>query len=132
MLLIVAPPKCSTVKATISESGIERNTAAVARMLPRKIRIMSAVSNKPMPPSRITVEMACFTNIDWSKTTCVFNCGGMSRKLGQHRLDPVHHRDRVGVAALLQDRHVDRFLPVHPHDVVLQRTRRPPPCPRPT
>ena len=31
-----------------AESGIEKNTATVARMLPRKTRIMSEVSNRPM------------------------------------------------------------------------------------
>ena len=37
---------------TITESGMERKTAAVARGLPRKIKIISRVSNNPIPPSR--------------------------------------------------------------------------------
>ena len=52
MLLIVSFAECRTKNVTITESGIERNTAAVARVLPKKIRIMIAVRNRPMPPSR--------------------------------------------------------------------------------
>src|SRR5215471_12994373 len=47
-----------------AESGIEKKTATVARMLPRKIRIMSEVRNNPMPPSCSSVEMAVFTKRD--------------------------------------------------------------------
>ena len=45
-------------------AGIERNTATVARGLPRKTKTISAVSTNPIPPSCNTVEMACFTNSD--------------------------------------------------------------------
>ena len=38
-------------------------------------------------------------------------------------LDAVHDRNRVGVAALLQHRQIDRRLAVHAHDVVLDLLR---------
>ena len=36
------------MNAASAESGMEKNTATVARMLPRKTRIMIDVSNRPM------------------------------------------------------------------------------------
>ena len=41
----------------------------------------------------------------------------------RQRTHVVHYLDRVGVAALLHDRDVGRFLPVDPDDVVLQLAR---------
>ena len=43
MLSIDRPIKCRTKNAIITESGMERKTAAVARTLPRKIKIITAV-----------------------------------------------------------------------------------------
>ena len=40
MLLIEPPPIESAMNAASADSGIEKNTATVARMLPRKIRII--------------------------------------------------------------------------------------------
>ena len=48
MLLIEPPPIDSAMNAASAESGIEKNTATVARMLPRKTRIISEVRNSPM------------------------------------------------------------------------------------
>ena len=62
--LIELPPKYRTMSAVSAESGIDRNTATVARRLPRKINTISAVSTRPMPPSRRSVSMAPLTNAD--------------------------------------------------------------------
>ena len=59
---------------------MERSTAKVARMLPRKIRIIMPVSTNPIMPSWNTVFRACFTNTDWSKTMLVFNWLGRSNR----------------------------------------------------
>jgi hypothetical protein len=64
MLLMVPPPSDSAMKAASAESGMEKKTATVARMLPRKMRIMMDVSNSPMAPSWSSVSMAVFTNTD--------------------------------------------------------------------
>ena len=61
MLLIELPPSESAMNAASAESGIEKNTATVARMLPRKTRIMIEVRNSPMAPSCSSVSMAVFT-----------------------------------------------------------------------
>ena len=45
------PPICNATIVASTEIGIEKRTATVARMLPRKIRIISEVSNRPMLPS---------------------------------------------------------------------------------
>ena len=64
MLLMVWSAACSTKNVAITERGMERKTAAVALGLPRKIKIMTAVSSNPTPPSRSTVEIACLTKTD--------------------------------------------------------------------
>ena len=64
MLLMELPPSDSAMNAASAESGMEKNTATVARMLPRKIRIMSEVRNSPMAPSCSSVSMAVFTKTD--------------------------------------------------------------------
>ena len=51
MLLTVPPPHDSAMNVASADNGIEKNTATVARMLPRKIRIISDVSKRPIPPS---------------------------------------------------------------------------------
>ena len=51
MALMELPPVESAMKAASAESGIEKNTATVARMLPRNTRIMTEVRNRPMAPS---------------------------------------------------------------------------------
>ena len=111
------------MNAASAESGIEKNTATVARMLPRKTRIMMDVSSSPMPPSCSSVSMAVLTNTDWSNTTLADQ---LLRNVDQvrHRFPhAVHHRDGIGVAALLEDRQVDRPLAVHAHDVHLNLLR---------
>ena len=42
MLLMVLPAECKMKNVIITESGMERKTAAVARMLPRNSRIITA------------------------------------------------------------------------------------------
>src|ERR1017187_3177359 len=64
MVLIVLPIMYSTTKVASAESGIERNTADVARKLPRKMRIIRLVKASPMTPSCSRVLIASFTNAD--------------------------------------------------------------------
>ena len=66
------------MKAASTLSGIEKNTASVARRLPRKTRIISDVRNRPIAPSCSSVSIAVFTNFDWSNTTRVTSCEGTS------------------------------------------------------
>ena len=68
------------MKAARADSGIEKNTATVARMLPRNTRIMSDVRNKPIAPSCSNVAIAVFTKTDWSNTTRVTSSFGTSNK----------------------------------------------------
>ena len=69
--------------------------------------------------------MAVFTNTDWSKTTLADQFLGHVEQVLHRVLDAVHHRDGVGVAALLEHRQVDRGLAVHAHDVGLDLLTRP-------
>ena len=78
MTLIVPSPAARAMKAASADSGIERNTAAVARTLPRNTRIMRPVSTRPMAPSWMRFSIALRTNCDWSKTTEATSCLGTS------------------------------------------------------
>ncbi len=51
MALTVLLPSYSAMNAASAESGIERKTAKVALMLPRKTRIITPVSTRPITPS---------------------------------------------------------------------------------
>ena len=64
MLLIEPPIRYRARNVARAERGMEKNTAVVARRLPRKIRIMSEVSTKPIAPSCSRVSMAVLTNCD--------------------------------------------------------------------
>ena len=64
------------MNAASADSGMERNTATVALMLPRKTRIMIPVRTRPMAPSWIRFSIAVRTKTDWSNTTFVTNCFG--------------------------------------------------------
>ncbi len=44
-------PKDSAMNVASADSGTERNTASVARMLPRNTRIITPVSTSPIAPS---------------------------------------------------------------------------------
>ena len=89
IVFTVLPPSASAMNAASAESGTERNTATVARMLPRKTRIITPVSTRPMAPSWIRFSMADFTKTDWSNTTCVTSCLGTSNSLEMTRLMPL-------------------------------------------
>ena len=52
------------MNAASADSGIERNTANVARMLPRNRRIISPVSTRPIAPSCSRFSMAVLTKTD--------------------------------------------------------------------
>ena len=62
--LMLAPIRFNTRNAASAESGIDSITATVARMLPRKIRIIAAVSTRPIPPSLPRLRIAVFTKTD--------------------------------------------------------------------
>ena len=64
MAFTVLSIRCRTKNVIITETGMERKMAAVARPLPRKIRIIMPVRTKPIPPSRNTVLIACLTKSD--------------------------------------------------------------------
>ena len=64
MLLTVPPPQESAMKVARADSGMEKNTATVARMLPRKIKIINDVRTRPIAPSSSRVWMAVLTNRD--------------------------------------------------------------------
>ena len=51
IVLTVPPPALMAMKAASADSGIDRKTAAVARMLPRNSRTMNPVSTRPIAPS---------------------------------------------------------------------------------
>ena len=123
MVLMVPPKAFSSRNAARQETGIEISTEIVPRIEPRKIRIITAVSTRPMPPSRSTLATAVFTYCDWSKTTLAIS----DWRNVQQVLDPVAHAvhdlNGVAVAALLQDRQVNRLLAVHANDVVLNGRR---------
>ena len=58
------------------ESGIETAMITVLRQLPRNNRIISAVRQAAIKPSRITPCTAERTKMDWSKMGVITNCGG--------------------------------------------------------
>ena len=64
MVLMVPPKAFSRRNAARQETGIEIKTEIVPRIEPRKIRIITAVSTRPMPPSRSTLATAVFTYCD--------------------------------------------------------------------
>jgi len=80
MVLTVPPPSDRAMKVASAESGIERKTAAVARILPRKTRIMIPVRTSPMAPSWMRFSIALRTNTDWSKTTLATSSFGTSTR----------------------------------------------------
>jgi hypothetical protein len=80
MLLTELPRNARKTNAHSTETGTDRKTASVARMLPRKIRISRHVSTRPRLAPASTVTIAAFTNKDWSNTTFAFNPCGTSKR----------------------------------------------------
>jgi hypothetical protein len=66
MMLRVSPSQERTVREKRMERGIETMTIIVDRQLPRKRRIMAAVSAAAMTASRMTPATAALTKTDWS------------------------------------------------------------------
>src|SRR6201996_1729150 len=64
MVLIEPPMALVRSKHTSAESGIDRRTANVARGLPRKRRIISPVSTRPIEASFTRFLIASLTKID--------------------------------------------------------------------
>src|SRR5579862_4382350 len=120
--LTVLLPSARAMNAASAESGMDRKTATVARMLPRKIRIIRPVNTRPIRPSWIRLSMALRTNTDWSKTTLVTSCLGTSSKCATASLIP-STTAIVFASPLLQHRQIYRRLSVHPHHIVLDLRR---------
>ncbi len=68
MILIVWPRAERQISDVVMASGMETATISVGRQLPRKSRIMAAVSAAAMSPSRTTPLIAELTKTDWSDT----------------------------------------------------------------
>jgi hypothetical protein len=64
MMLMVSPSAPSTMTAPRIDSGIEMAMMIVLRQLPRKIRIIDAVSAVAISASRMTPTTADLTKID--------------------------------------------------------------------
>lgn len=64
IVLIVPPPALIAKNAANADNGMDKNTAAVARTLPRNSRIIRPVRTSPMAPSLIRLWIAVFTNTD--------------------------------------------------------------------
>ena len=64
MVLIVLPMAFSNRNAAKHEIGIDSSTEMVPRRDPRNTRIITAVRNRPMLPSRSTLAIANFTYCD--------------------------------------------------------------------
>ena len=68
MMLMVWCSTSSMISEHRIESGIDTAMISVDRKLPRKTRIMRAVRQAAIMPSRTTPLMALRTKIDWSET----------------------------------------------------------------
>ena len=124
-------PMCRMKKVIITESGMERNTAAVARKLPRKIRIMTAGEKQSDAAfAQHRGDSLLHEKRIGRKRHASCSCAGMSRSVSDGLPDAVDDGDGVGVPALLLNRHVHGFLAIHADDVVLHGRSRPRPCPR--
>ena len=123
MVLMVPPVAFRSRNAARQEIGIDSSTETVPRTEPRKIRIITAVSTRPMPPSRKTLATAVFTYCDWSNTTFATSELGNVEQFLDALADAVDDLDGVAVAALLEDGKIDRLLAVDAHDVVLDGGR---------
>ena len=87
------------MKAASAESGMERNTAAVARMLPRKIRIISPGQHQADGAFMHQVINGRFDkHATDRRPPCVTSCLGTSSRLATTLFDAVDDRDGVGVA----------------------------------
>ena len=82
--LSVWPHSFSTMIETRIESGIDVTTMSVLRALPRKSRIMRAVSTAAIRPSRSTPPIAARTNSDWSNRNSALSEGGSGRHHARH------------------------------------------------
>ncbi len=91
IVFTVLPIMYRITNVASAESGMDSSTAKVARMLPRKIRIIRLVSTRPMTPSCSTVLRASFTNTDWSKTMLVVNCLRDVEQVADQIADVVDH-----------------------------------------
>ena len=66
--LMVCPVALRQVRAKSIDSGIDMATINVLRQLPRKSRIINAVSAAAIAPSLMTLLTDALTNTDWSET----------------------------------------------------------------
>ena len=103
------------------ESGMEMAMISVLRQLPRNSRIISAVRQAAIKPSRITPWIAARTKIDWSNSGVITSLRRQKdadlRQLGVDLRDDVQRRSAAG----LVNRHQHAALAVHAHDIDLRR-----------
>ncbi len=76
MMLIVSCSALSAMSEVRIESGMDSAMISVLRQLPRKSRIISAVSAAAITASRTTPEIAARTKTDWSASGVIFSSGG--------------------------------------------------------
>ena len=119
--LIVCPSSDSAIRELRTASGIDTVMMSVERQLPRKMRIMNAVSAAAISPSRTTAATEDFTKSDWSPTKVSVDSG---RERGLNRRKPVLDagddvEGRGG--ADLEDRHQHALASVELDDVGLRR-----------
>ncbi len=104
------------------DSGIDIAMMQVLRQLPRKSRIIAAVSAAAISASCTTPCTAAFTNTDWSKSAVIFRSGGSAaRAPPAGRLRSVLTIESVDGAAVLQYRDQHAAMAVLAHDVGLRR-----------
>ena len=112
------------MKVASAESGMEKKTATVARMLPRKTRIITDVRNSPM---RALVQQRLDRRLHELRLVeddiAAPIASARRTALSTAFFDAVHHGDGVRVAALLEHRQIDRPLPIHADDVGLDLLR---------
>ena len=119
MVLIVSPIKPRMMMDVRIDSGIEIAMISVDLQLPRKTRIMTAVSAAAIIASRMTPCTAARTKMLWSDSGVIFNCGGtVLATRGKIATNSLDHVQRRGIAAL-QDRDQHAAAAIQAHDVGL-------------
>ena len=73
MMLMVCPMALRIISDDRIESGIETITTKVLRALPRKSRIIIAVSSAAMAASEMTPRIELRTKPDWSNRGVIFS-----------------------------------------------------------
>jgi len=100
------------------DRGIDVMTIRVLRQDPRNSRIMSAVRQPAIAPSRTTPVMVARTKTLWSKRKSTLRLGGRPARIW-HQLPRLIHNRQGRVAAVAQDGQQDGVAPVASDEVRL-------------